>query len=405
MKTDSDSIANLLPELITLRRDIHAHPELAYAEHRTAGIVVACLRMLGLDVEEGIGGTGVVGRLRLGSSSKSVGLRADMDALPMVELGRMAYRSRNDGVHHGCGHDGHVAMLIGAARELARRRDFDGTVNFIFQPAEEGKGGARKMVQEGLFTRFPCDRVFALHNWPELPEGAAQTRPGAIMAAADRFDITINSQGGHAAQPQRTADALLAASHLVGQLHTIVSRRVDPVNSAVLSVTRIHGGHSHNVLPAEVTITGTVRTFDAAVQDAIEASIRDMAQGVAMSFGVTAELRYDRYYPAAINSAKEASIALQAAESAGLHASEAPQGAFTSEDFAFMLQQRPGAYLWLGQARTDGKPSQPLHSPHYDFNDQVLGRGVAWLSAVARLSLQQSSQKASSDSPFTLPST
>ncbi|WP_028602060.1 M20 aminoacylase family protein [Ottowia thiooxydans] len=386
---DADPIADLLPDLITLRRDLHAHPELAYAEERTAGIVGASLRLLGLEVEEGIGGTGVVGRLCLGSSTKTVGLRADMDALPMVELGRMPYQSRHPGVHHGCGHDGHVAMLIGAARELARRRDFDGTVNFIFQPAEEGKGGARKMIEDGLFERFPCDRVFALHNWPELPEGSAQTRPGAIMAAADRFDITIRSQGGHAAQPQRTSDAILAASQLIGQLHTIISRRVDPVESAVLSVTRVSGGHSHNVLPAEVLITGTVRTFDPAIQDAIETAIRDMVQGIAISFGVSTEVQYDRYYPATVNTPEEAAIALHAAELAGLKASEAPQGAFTSEDFAFMLQKKPGAYLWLGQGRTHGSAAQPLHSPHYDFNDDVLGRGVSWLCAVARLALHR----------------
>lgn len=385
---DTDPIADLLPELMTLRRDLHAHPELAYAEQRTAGIVATSLRLLGLEVEEGIGGTGVVGRLRLGSSPKTVGLRADMDALPMVELGGMPYRSRYPGVHHGCGHDGHVAMLIGAARELTRRHDVDGTVNFIFQPAEEGKGGARKMIQDGLFDRFPCDRVFALHNWPDLPEGSAQSRAGAIMAAADRFDITIRTKGGHAAQPQRTSDAILAASHLVSQLHTVVSRRVDPTESAVLSVTRISGGTSHNVLPAEVLITGTVRSFDAAAQDVIEAAIRNMAEGTALSFGAFAEVQYDRYYPATINTAEEACMALRAAEIAGLLATEAPQGAFTSEDFAFMLQQKPGAYLWLGQSQRDGCAAQQLHSPHYDFNDQVLGSGVAWLCAVARLSLR-----------------
>ena len=244
-------IDDLLPELIALRRDLHAHPELAFEERRTAGIVAAELRRLDLEVHEGLAGTGIVGTLRQGRSKRTIGLRADMDALPITEQSRFAHASRHAGVHHGCGHDGHTAMLLGAARHLARTRRFDGTVNFIFQPAEEGRGGARVMLEQGLFERFPCDAVYALHNWPDLPVGHAQTRPGPIMAAADRFDIVLRGRGGHAAQPHRTPDVLLAASQLVVQLNTIVSRRVDPAESAVLSVTRMAGGVSHNVLPAE----------------------------------------------------------------------------------------------------------------------------------------------------------
>ncbi|HBK46605.1 MAG TPA: amidohydrolase, partial [Xanthomonadaceae bacterium] len=239
-------------------------------------------------------------------------LRADMDALPIAEQGGHAHASTRPGVHHGCGHDGHTAMLIGAARQLVRSRDFDGSVHFIFQPAEEGEAGARAMIADGLFERFPCDAIYALHNWPDLPRGQLQTRPGPIMAAADRFDITLRGRGGHAALPHQTPDALLAASELVVQLNTLVARRIDPMESAVLSVTRIEGGHTHNVLPATVRITGTVRSFDATAQDTIEAALRDACAGIALMHGVTTEVTYSRYYPATINSAAEAGLALRA---------------------------------------------------------------------------------------------
>ena len=379
----TDTIEDLLPDLVALRRDLHANPELAFEERRTAGIVAVALRLLGLEVHEGLAGTGVVGTLRNGRSARAVGLRADMDALPIAEQSRLGHASRIAGVHHGCGHDGHTAMLLGAARQLARTHRFDGTVHFIFQPAEEGRGGARVMVEEGLFERFPCDAVYALHNWPDLPLGHAQTRAGPIMAAADRFDIVLRGRGGHAAQPHRTPDVLLAASQLVGQLNTIVARRIDPAESAVLSVTRISGGSSHNVLPAEASITGTVRSFDALAQDRIEAALRDAVAGTALAHGVEADLSYHRYYPATVNTEAEARLALQAAEAAGLQAALAPRPAFTSEDFAFMLRQRPGAYLWLGQ----GGGERPLHHPCYDFNDDALPHGVRWFCAVAELAL------------------
>ena len=318
------------------------------------------LRLLGLEVTRGSPAPAWSARLRHGSSRRAVGLRADMDALPIAEQSRFAHASRHAGVHHGCGHDGHTAMLLGAAQQLARTRRFDGTVHFIFQPAEEGRGGARVMVEQGLFERFPCDAVYALHNWPDLPLGHAQTRPGPIMAAADRFDIVLRGRGGHAAQPHRTPDVLLAASQLVAQLNTIVSRRIDPAESAVLSVTRVNGGSSHNVLPAEATVTGTVRSFDAQAQDRIEAALRDAAAGIALAHGVEADVTYHRYYPATVNSAAEAQLALQAAEAAGLKASVAPRPAFTSEDFAFMLRERPGAYLWLGQGGGETPAAPPL---------------------------------------------
>jgi len=380
-------ITELLADLVALRRDLHAHPELAFAEHRTAGIVAGALRELGLEVHEGIAGTGVVGVLSHGPGQRKIGLRADMDALPILEQGERAHISRIAGVHHGCGHDGHTAILLGAARLLARTRRFDGTIRFIFQPAEEGRGGARAMIEEGLFDRFPCDAVYALHNWPDLPLGSAATRPGPIMAAADRFDIVVRGRGGHAAQPHRTPDAVLAASELVCQMHTIVSRRLPPTESAVLSVTRISGGQSHNVLPSAVEITGTVRSFDENVQDTIEAAIRDIAAGTARASGTAIDVEYVRYYPATINSEREAGVALAAARAAGLDAGVAATPAFTSEDFAFMLRRIPGAYLWLGQGGGRGTDSPPLHHPSYDFNDRALAQGIAWFAKVVELEI------------------
>ena len=382
-----DSIVTQAASIVALRRDLHAHPELAFAEHRTAGIVAGALRELGLEVHEGIAGTGVVGVLSHGPGQRKIGLRADMDALPILEQGERAHISRIAGVHHGCGHDGHTAILLGAARLLARTRRFDGTIRFIFQPAEEGRGGARAMIEDGLFDRFPCDAVYALHNWPDLPLGSAATRPGPIMAAADRFDIVVRGRGGHAAQPHRTPDAVLAASELVCQMHTIVSRRLPPTESAVLSVTRISGGQSHNVLPSAVEITGTVRSFDENVQDTIEAAIRDIAAGTARASGTAIDVEYVRYYPATINSEREAGVALAAARAAGLDAGVAATPAFTSEDFAFMLRRIPGAYLWLGQGGGRGTDSPPLHHPSYDFNDRALAQGIAWFAKVVELEI------------------
>ncbi|WP_159983167.1 MULTISPECIES: M20 aminoacylase family protein [unclassified Novosphingobium] len=374
------AIDDLLSPLVAFRRDIHAHPELGFEERRTASIIAGKLREIGLEVHEGIGKTGVVGVLRNGNSARSIGLRADMDALSIQEQTNLPYASRTDGVFHGCGHDGHLAMLLGAAQHLARTRNFDGTVNFFFQPAEEGLGGARVMVEEGLFERFPCDRVFALHNWPDLPAGTIATRPGPIMGAADRFEIVLTGKGGHAALPHSTPDALLAASALVGQLNTIVSRAIAAADSAVLSVTQLHGGEAHNVIPARVSIVGTVRTFDPAVQDLIEARLRDMAQGVALSFGVSAHVDYEHYYPATINDGEAAAETLQIAATVGT-ALLAPEPALTSEDFSFMLQVCKGAYIWLGQAR--GPASPALHNPGYDFNDDVLAIGLRLHVALA----------------------
>jgi len=383
-----EALKEILPRLVGMRQDLHMHPELGFEEHRTAKIVADFLREIGLEVHEGVGKTGVVGVLRKGSGSRSVGLRADMDALPIIEQGTPEYVSQNHGVMHACGHDGHTTMLLGAAWLLANTVEFSGTVNFIFQPAEEGQAGAKAMIDDGLFTRFPCDSVFAVHNWPELPEGVAQTRHGAIMAAADRFDIRVFGGGGHAAQPHLSPDTMLATSELVVQLNTIISRCIDPTDPALLTVTQVQGGFSHNMIPAEARITGTVRSFDLRAQDIIEASLRRLAEYIPAAHGLQAEVKYNRYYPATINSAAEADIALQAAASAGLDTSVAPKPALTSEDFSFMLQQKPGAYLWLGQGDGSAKPLAPLHHPNYDFNDNVLPLGVKWFVEVVKKQLE-----------------
>jgi amidohydrolase len=384
---DMTAIARIVPEVTALRRDIHMHPELAYEEHRTAGIIAAALRELGLEVTEGIGTTGVVGTLRKGMSPRSIGLRADMDALGFEEKTGLAYASTNPGVFHGCGHDGHVAMLLGAARHIRNSVDFDGVVHFIFQPAEEGLAGARAMIEDGLFERFPCDEVYALHNWPDLPAGQFQTRAGPIMAAADRIAITLRCKGGHAAQPHQTSDAVLAAADLVLQLNTIVSRRVPAHEAAVLSVTVIQGGTVHNVIPSEVRLMGTVRSFSPQVQQRIEQAVRDMVAGVAQSHGVGFELEHDHYYPPTINAPQCAEKALAAAAAVpGLGASHAPEPAFTSEDFSFMLEAVPGAYCWLGQGMGPDAPA--LHTPLYDFNDAVTGHGIMWFANLVRQGLK-----------------
>lgn len=373
-----------MEHLVALRRDLHAHPELGFQEQRTSDIVANFLQQLGIEVHRGIGKTGVVGILKKGSSERMIGLRADMDALPMQDQSGTDWQSRAEQVSHACGHDGHTVMLLGAAEKLARDVSFDGSVCFIFQPAEEGLAGAKAMIDDGLFSRFPCEAVYAIHNWPELPLGQVQTRPGAIMAAADRFDIRVLSGGGHAAQPHLTRDTLLATSELVVQLNTLVSRALDPCETALLTVTRMQGGFSHNMIPAEANITGTVRTFSPAAQATIEARLRQMAEHITAAHGLHAEVSYLRYYPATLNSAAEAQFCLQALTQAGITAEAAPQPALTSEDFAFMLQARPGAYLWLGSA-----PCKPLHHAAYDFNDALIPHGVNVFVTLIRQALAE----------------
>jgi hippurate hydrolase len=381
-------ISKLADEMRTVRRDIHRHPELAYQERRTAALVAERLRAWGITVHEHIGKTGVVGVLAAGTSERAIGLRADMDALPIVEASGAPHASIHPGVFHGCGHDGHTAMLLGAARYLAETRLFQGRVHFIFQPAEEGQAGAQAMIDDGLFERFPCAEIYALHNWPSLPAGTVATRPGPIMAAADRFEIIVRGKGGHAAQPHVASDTVLCAAQIVTAANTLVARRVDPHAAAVLSVTRIQGGTTHNVLPAEVSLTGTVRTFDPAVQDRLETALRELVEGLAKAAGCTASIEYVRYYPATVNDRQCAEHVLETSRALFGEAVVADAPAATSEDFAFMLRKVPGAYVWLGQGSSTHAAS--LHDSRYDFNDEVLTRGAALLAALVerRLSLR-----------------
>jgi hippurate hydrolase len=375
------AMSDLAVEMRVIRHDIHRHPELGFNELRTAALVAERLRAWGITVHERIGKTGLVGVLSAGTSDRAIGLRADMDALPIHEATGAPHASIHQGISHSCGHDGHTAMLLCAARYLAQTRRFNGRVHLIFQPAEEGQAGAQAMIDDGLFERFPCAEVYALHNWPSLAAGTVATRPGPIMAAADRFEITVRGTGGHAAQPHLSSDTILCAAQIVTGANTLVARRIDPNAAAVLSVTCIHGGSTHNVLPSEVKITGTVRTFDAVVQDKIEAALRELVEGTAKAAGCTAAIEYVRYYPATINDAECAKHVLETSRALFGRALVADTPAATSEDFAFMLRKVPGAYVWLGQGSDDHAAS--LHHPRYDFNDEVLATGAALLAALA----------------------
>ncbi|GAA0485362.1 M20 aminoacylase family protein [Tatumella punctata] len=362
----------------SVRRQLHQHPETGFAEEKTAARIAESLRTMGISVEQGIGKTGVVGLLQgKRPGQRMIGLRADMDALPMQDQGSSAWASSTAGVAHACGHDGHIVMLLACAETLARNPDFSGSVCFIFQPAEEGLAGARAMIDDGLFSRYPCDAVYAIHNWPELPLGELRTRPGPMMAAADRFDITLSGGGGHAAQPHLSPDTLLAISELVVALNSLVPRTLNPHEAALLTVTQIHGGTSHNMIPAAATITGTVRTFSPQARNTLERQLRLKTEHISAASGLHAEIRYHRYYPATCNSPRETRLALAAAERAGLIAQQADYPALTSEDFSFMLQEKPGAYVWLGSG-----PGYPLHHPCFDFNDQAIPYGVRWLCEV-----------------------
>lgn len=374
-----------LQEIIALRRDIHAHPELAFEETRTSGIVARELESCGLEVHRGLAKTGVVGILRRGSSSRGIGLRADMDALPLEEKSDLPYRSRNPGLKHGCGHDGHVAMLLGAARFLTCYRealDFDGNVFFIFQPAEEGGGGARAMIEDGLFSRFSIEAVFGLHNWPEIPAGQIAVLSGPVMASDCHLKIVVKGRGCHAAMPHQGVDTLIAASHVVLALQTVVSRNLPPWESAVVSVTRMHGGSAMNIVPDEAFLCGTVRTFDPDTQDTVEKAIKRLCEGVGAAFGAEIGVEFERHYPPTVNSAAEAKLCVRAArEAAGAeNVRENGRPSTGAEDFAYMLEQKPGCYAWLGSGKPGG---YALHNPNYDFNDDVIGAGIRyWVNLV-----------------------
>ncbi|MGH8736617.1 MAG: M20 aminoacylase family protein [Burkholderiales bacterium] len=390
-------IARLHGEMTEWRRDLHAHPELGFEETRTAGIVADKLESFGLEVHRGVGRTGVVGVLRTGSGkrtpgdgTRAVGLRADMDALPIQEENGFAHRSRNAGRMHACGHDGHTTMLLGAARALAETRAFDGTVNFIFQPAEEGLGGARAMIEEGLFERFPCEGVFGMHNRPSLPLGWFAVRAGPMMAAGGFFDITIHGKGAHGARPEAGVDPVIVAAHVATALQTIVSRNVAPVDTAVVSVTRIHGGDAYNVIPQTATLAGTVRAFSRPVMEKIEASLRRIVKGVAEGFGASAEIALKWEFAPTVNNPEQAEFA--AGVCAGLVGADRvqrdPPLIMASEDFSFMLEKVPGCYLNIGNG--SGETSCEVHNPGYDFNDAALPLGAAFFVRLVEARLRAS---------------
>jgi amidohydrolase len=370
-------ISTFHDELTAWRRDIHAHPELGFKERRTSDLVAEKLAGFGIEVHRGLGQTGVVGRLRIGNSPRTIGLRADMDCLPIQEANTFAHRSQNDGRMHACGHDGHTTMLLGAARYLAQTRNFDGTVHFIFQPAEEGLGGAAAMVKDGLFDEFPCEVIFGMHNRPGLAVGKFQIRPGAMMAGGAFFDIAITGRGAHGARPESGVDPVVVASHITAALQSIVARNVRPVDTAVLSVTKIHAGDAYNVIPEKAVLGGTVRCFSNTTMDLIEERMRKIAEGVAAGLGASASLDFRRLFPALVNHADGTRfIADTAAELVGEDNINRQAGlVMASEDFSYMLEHCPGAYIQIGNG--DGEGGCEVHNSDYDFNDAALPYGAA----------------------------
>ncbi|KPP92004.1 MAG: hippurate hydrolase [Rhodobacteraceae bacterium HLUCCA08] len=372
--------AELLPEITEWRRDLHEHPELLFDTHRTARVVADKLREFGVDdITTGIGRTGVVGVIkgRTDTSGKVIGLRADMDALPIHEQTGLDYASKTPNAMHACGHDGHTAMLLGAAKYLAETRNFDGTVVVIFQPAEEGGGGGKVMCDDGLMERWNIQEVYGMHNWPGKPVGSFAIRPGPFFAAADEFEIVVEGKGGHAAKPQETVDSTLVASHLVIALQSIVSRNVDPVLQCVVSVTSFEtSSKAHNVIPQRVTLRGTVRTLDAGVRDLAERRLAEVAEGTAATFGARADVRYTRGYPVMVNSDTQTDFAAKVAADVSGACDTAPL-VMGGEDFAFMLEERPGAYILVGNGDTAS-----VHHPEYNFNDEAIPAGCSWWAEI-----------------------
>jgi amidohydrolase len=386
-----DRVVQFRAEIQAIRRDIHAHPELRFEERRTSEVVAAKLAEWGLEVHRGLGGTGLVGVLRNGPG-RSLGLRADMDALPIQEVNQFPHRSTHAGKMHACGHDGHTAMLLGAARYLAETKPFAGTIHFIFQPGEEGGGGAQKMIDDGLFERFRCDAVYGMHNWPGLKVGQFAFTPGPMMASANLFEITVLGKGSHAALPHLGTDPVFAAVQIVQGLQGIVTRQRKPLDPAVLSVTIIKAGEANNVVPDSAFLSGTVRTFDDKVTDLIEASMRRIARLTAEAHGASAEVRFSRYYPPTINHPEQSELAASvAAEMVGeQNTLREVEPAMTAEDFSFMLRACPGSYLWIGNGdgthRTAGHGMGPcmLHNASYDFNDELLPVGATYWVRLAQ---------------------
>jgi amidohydrolase len=391
MKNPVEHIRAWHDQFTAVRRDLHAHPELGFEEHRTARIVCEQLTAYGIEHHAGVGRTGVVAVIpgRANDSGKSIGLRADMDALPMQEENDFAHKSRYDGRMHGCGHDGHTTMLLAAARYLHETRRFDGVAYLIFQPGEEGYAGAKAMIEDGLFVRFPAERLYAVHNWPGLPPGKIGITPGPAMAAADRIEIVIDGRGGHGAHPHAAIDPVLVAGHIITAAQSIVSRNVSPIDTAVVSLCSMQAGNpgAMSVIPAHAKLIGTVRTFRPATQDLIERRLNELVPSIAAAFGAKATLKYERIYPATINHDAEAAFAMRVAETlvGPENVARNLDPSMGSEDFAFMLQARPGAFARLGQGGAEGGCF--LHNSTYDFNDAVIPLGAGFLASLAERSM------------------
>ena len=371
-------------EFISLRRDIHQHPELAFEEHRTAALVSEKLKSWGYEVHEGIGGTGVVGVLKNGNGEMTIGLRADLDALPINEQTDLEWASKNEGVMHACGHDGHTAMLLAAAKEIADKKEFSGTINLIFQPAEEGGGGALRMMEDGLFKHFPCDAIFAIHNMPGYAVGHFIFRDGPTMSSSDYATIEILGVGGHGGMPHKASDPIVAASSIVMALQTIVSRNVDPQQSAVITVGAFNAGHANNVIPARAKLELSVRALDPQVRIDLEKRIKELVQSQAESFGLTTVVNWKRGYAVLVNSAAETEFARNVAADLFGEAAITRQGPALSgsEDFAFMLEKIPGSYLFIGNGDTPG--TCMVHNPAYDFNDRNIAIGATFWSELVK---------------------
>lgn len=384
------SLTNAMPDLVEIRHHLHQYPEIGLSEFKTSDFIAEKLIAMGYEVTRGLATTGLVATLKNGTSGRSIGIRADIDALPIHEETGAAHASKIPGMMHACGHDGHTTMLLGAAKLLAERREFDGTVHLIFQPAEENFGGAKIMVEEGLFDRFPCDAVFALHNDPALPFGQFAFREGPIMAAVDECLITVNGKGGHGAEPQDTADPIIAGAAIVLALQTIISRNLHPMDPAVVTVGAFHAGSASNIIPERAEITVGIRSFDPAVRDALQERITTIAKAQAESFGMTATVRYERSYDATINHTAETDFARSVARAfAGEDkVVEMARPSMGSEDFAYMLKERPGTYFFLGGQKSPDDPQ--LHHPRFDFNDDLLPIGAAfWVELTERFLARQ----------------
>ena len=371
-------LEDLQNEMQTWRRDIHAHPEIAFEEHRTAELVAEKLKSFGIEVETGIAGTGVVGTLKRGTGNRSIGLRADLDALLINEANEFEHKSKNPGKMHACGHDGHTVMLLGAAKYLAEQGNFDGTVNFIFQPAEENEGGGKAMIDDGLFDKYPVESIYGMHNIPGMPVASFAIKPGPIMAAFDVFNVKIIGKGGHAAMPQTTIDPIIIGTKIVDAYQSIVSRYIDPQEPAVLSVTQFHAGDAYNVIPNDIEIKGCTRCFSPKIQKQLEDQMHQITKSICEAYGASYEFEFEHRYPATINSEEESEIAGKVAQQVvgEERVSLSPTPGMGSEDFAYMLQEKPGSYIWIGNG--DGEGSCMVHNPGYDFNDEILPIGATY---------------------------